>query len=132
MVLLTKTAERLLGQSLDLVLVREILVFADTINKECHSLLNGENLSRHLLRDDNVLPCRAKDFVRSHRENLVLLTKLKEFDFLIREQEQRAKDEPLTLLYGKNNFAKKKTVIAVPFSRELSLASPAEGVLMKK
>jgi tetratricopeptide (TPR) repeat protein len=137
---LTHTAKKLLEQSLDLNLVRQILTLALTVSKECSSILSGEDLAKRLLWDDNVLPQRAKDFVREHAKNAALLKRLQDFDLKIREQEELARTQPLTLLYGKNTLQrnkivdgkekiviKNKTIIAIPFSPNLSPSFLAQG-----
>ncbi|MDX2163998.1 MAG: hypothetical protein SFW07_01110 [Gammaproteobacteria bacterium] len=106
-----------------LELIRRMLVLSKQASDELRSLLSNIDLKKALLWDDNVSPQKVKDFSHAFHRHMDVFEKFRDFELKIREQEELARSSALTLLYGKNNFAKKKTVIAVPFTPTLSLAS---------
>ncbi len=106
-----------------LELIRRILILAERVVVELRSILTSNDLRKALLWDDNISSQEAKDFSVSFHKHARRLEQFSYFDLRIREQEKLAKEQPLTLLYGKNKLAKKKTVVAVPFPATLSLTS---------
>lgn len=122
-VLLLEAIQKLFDsrQENTLELIRRFLVLAERVSVELRSTLNSNDLRKAILWDDNVSSQKVKDFNRDFHQHVTALENFKQVELKIREQEALANSHSLTLLYGKNNLAKKKTVVAIPFAPELSL-----------